>query len=64
MEAVKELKGCWHYTLGFDKGTLRTICGKGILPDFRLFEKNDVLRIVDCPKCRKLLTVDKGNLKR
>lgn len=57
MEAVKGLQGYWHATQGdwFDRGSLRTLCNRGIGPSFRRFGQEDVKRVVNCPKCRKAL---------
>lgn len=59
MEAVKGLRGYWHYTNGgwLNGDKLRTLCGKGISPNHRESDWDTVVQIIDCPKCRKLLEV-------
>ena len=61
MEAVKGLQGRWHATMGdwYDGNSLRTLCGRGISPNYRRFNEQDVRRVVNCPKCHEILK-DKG----
>ena len=58
MEAVKGLQGNWHATEGdwYDGGSLRTLCSRGISPNFRRFNQQDVRRIVNCSKCKDILS--------
>jgi len=57
IEAVKGLTGNWHATNGdwFDSGSLRTLCNRGIAPNFRRFNEKDVRRIINCPKCKEII---------
>lgn len=59
MGAVKGLRGYWHYTNGgwFDGGKLRTLCGRGVSPNNRELDWDKVKSVIDCPKCRELLTM-------
>jgi len=54
IEAVKGERGYWHATKGdwFDGALLRTLCGHYVGPRHRLFNRREVKRIVDCPKCK------------
>ena len=58
MEAVKGVQGFWHATEGdwYDGGSLRTLCGRGVPPNFRRFNQYDVRRTVNCPKCKGVLS--------
>lgn len=55
LEAVKGERGYWHATKGdwHDGGSLRTLCGRGVGPRRRRFDRRAVKQIVDCPKCRE-----------
>lgn len=64
MQAVKGTHGYWHATEGdyhprYDG--LKTLCGRGISPNYQRFNEQDVRRVVDCPKClQKLMLVRKA----
>ncbi len=55
LEAVKGERGYWHATKGdwYDGGSLRTLCGRGVGPCRRRFDRGAVKQIVDCPKCKE-----------
>lgn len=55
MQAVKGLQGYWHFTDGgWDKtgANLKTLCSKGISPNFRRMNNLDAKRVVNCSKCK------------
>ena len=61
MEAVKGLRGFWHYTIGDEwrDSDLITLCGKAISPNFRRFNPHGLPN----PPCVRCLQINKETLR-
>ncbi len=53
MEAVRGLQGNWHFTEGLwaNSGGLKTLCGRGISPNYRRMNVKS-LPLPACAKCK------------